>query len=137
MTSKPCTRCNEVKPLASFSPSKRARDGLHHYCKDCKNAYRRWYARANPERIRDSVLRSKYGITAREYDDLLAEQHYGCAICETSEPGGFSKGFVVDHDHESGSVRGLLCTQCNVGIGMMQDSPMRLRSAADYLEAAP
>lgn len=80
-------------------------------------------------------LRYKYGMTMADYDDLLAAQSGRCAICGTNEPGGKGE-FHVDHDHDSGGVRGLLCHYCNVGIGTLGDDPARLRAAAEYLERA-
>lgn len=85
------------------------------------------------ESIRDYRLRKSFGITAAEYDALLAEQQGGCAICGTSESAGVSQRLHVDHDHESGDVRGLLCSECNLGLGKFRDNPDLLRIAIEYL----
>jgi DNA-binding sugar fermentation-stimulating protein len=69
-----------------------------------------------------------YGLTLADFACLLDEQDYLCAVCK--EPGNL----VVDHCHETGQVRGLLCHGCNVGLGYFVDSPTRLRQAAEYLE---
>lgn len=74
----------------------------------------------------------KYGLT-REELKLLLRQHDRCAICDTDAWG--KKGPCVDHDHETGRVRGILCGSCNQGLGRFRDDPVRLRAAADYLEA--
>ena len=81
----------------------------------------------------------KYGLSDAEYHDILAAQGGGCGICGRQQPGlapvtGKPRRLVVDHDHATGVVRGLLCTPCNSGIGMLGDQPQRLRVAADYLE---
>jgi len=87
--------------------------------------------RSQPYR-RDVQLRSLYGITQADYDGLLALQYGRCAICGTTKPG--TRGtWRVDHDHQTGQVRGLLCDRCNLGIGYMQDDPDILIAAARYV----
>ena len=76
--------------------------------------------------------RRRYGLTPRDYDRLLAAQGNRCEICGTPvEPG---KRLHVDHDHETGKVRGLLCGNCNRGLGLYKDSPVYLANAITYLE---
>lgn len=76
----------------------------------------------------------RFGLTEDDYDDLLESQGGVCRICG-SEPTE-SRSLAVDHDHADGTIRGLLCFACNVGIGHLRDSPHLLRLAADYIEAA-
>lgn len=94
--------------------------------------HRDWKAR-NPEYRRNNHLLKKYGITAIDYDRMLAEQGGGCAICGTKNPGR-GKYFFVDHDHRTGMVRGLLCQSHNTMLGHAQDNPEVLRAGASYLE---
>jgi hypothetical protein len=75
-----------------------------------------------------------YGLTKDELSQLL-RQHEKCALCGTSNWG--SKGPQVDHCHDTGRVRGVLCLNCNVGLGCFKDDPVSLRAAADYLERRP
>ncbi len=84
---------------------------------------------------RDDLAR-RYGITETQYQTLLAAQSGRCAICGTTEPNRHKRfsHFHVDHDHETGEIRGLLCDACNLGLGSAQDNPMILRTAAVYLE---
>lgn len=82
---------------------------------------RRWKAR---RRYRDR------GLTEAEYHELLATQDGLCAICR-SEPGHYA--LAIDHDHATGVVRGLLCTNCNVGLGHFKDDPAVLQAALAYL----
>jgi hypothetical protein len=82
---------------------------------------------------RDRQLKFKYGITQEEYDALLEAQGGGCAVCGATPE---EEELPVDHDHDTGEVRGILCNNCNNGIGRFEDSPELLRSAADYLEGA-
>jgi hypothetical protein len=89
---------------------------------------------ANPERVRQSHLQRTFGLTIEEYDEMLTAQGGACAICKGVEKSG--KRLAVDHCHETGRVRGLLCTNCNNAIGGLQDNPTLLRAAADYLEGS-
>lgn len=89
-------------------------------------------------RQHESVLGTEakaLGITPGEYADILARQDNACAICRTKDTGR-CKVFSVDHDHKTGTIRGLLCSRCNQGIGLLGDSVERIRKAADYTEAA-
>jgi hypothetical protein len=93
---------------------------------------------ADPEgvkrKMKDKRLRSKYGITLVEYDAILSRQGGGCAICGSKQSGGrWSEQLHVDHCHDTGKVRGLLCETCNRGLGLFHDSPEKLRAAAAYL----
>jgi hypothetical protein len=80
----------------------------------------------------------KYGITQEEYDSRLRAQCGVCAICKQSEKckagNGRTKQLSVDHDHETGDIRGLLCDLCNRALGMMGDDPDRLAAAVEYLK---
>lgn len=95
------------------------------------------WRRKNPERHasarRRSVLRSKDGLTLEEYDALLLKQGGACAICGQSPS---LKALHVDHHHETGNVRGLLCNNCNRCLGLLKDDVAVLRSAIVYLERA-
>jgi len=84
-------------------------------------------------RRRAAVLRHKYGITAEDYDRMLLEQGGRCAICRTDKPG--RKFFAVDHNHQTGAVRKLLCMHCNVAIGYLREDPAIARAAAEYLDS--
>lgn len=89
------------------------------------------YQRAHPRQQRTYRLRRKYGLTADEFDRIAAEQDGLCAICRLNPP------TVVDHDHETGLVRGLLCQDCNLGIGKLRDSADIVERAAEYLRRRP
>lgn len=82
---------------------------------------------------RNRALKLKYGITVDEFNVMLASQGGRCAICGRPDSGKLDSGMNVDHSHESGKVRGILCHYCNVGLGNFQDNPEILLSAADYL----
>jgi Recombination endonuclease VII len=94
---------------------------------------------ADPVRDRLKRLRVKYGISPEEHERLFVQQRGVCAICLRSETAmdkrtGKARELAVDHDHTTGAVRGLLCSNCNNGIGLLAESPDILRRAAEYLE---
>lgn len=78
---------------------------------------------------------SQYGLTRETFDSLLAEQGGVCAICRCSDlwSRGGDRGWHIDHDHESGRVRGVLCPYCNLMLGYAKDRPLTLEAAAEYL----
>ncbi len=87
---------------------------------------------------RKNMLRRHYDLTVEEYDDLFVDQNGVCAICLRPELGRRSKGTLpkrlsVDHCHVTDRVRGLLCHECNVGLGFFHDDPLRLQEAISYL----
>lgn len=74
----------------------------------------------------------RYGISEKDYQNILSRQQHSCALCDNDSS---SNGrLAVDHDHSSGAIRGLLCTQCNVAIAMMGDSSKTAQRMIDYLE---
>jgi Autographiviridae endonuclease VII len=91
--------------------------------------------RQSPEIRLRADLKARYDMTLEEFNLLLAEQNGVCAICGLPETGKFSR-LSVDHDHSDNSIRGLLCSACNSGIGRLKDDPELLIRAADYLRKA-
>lgn len=82
---------------------------------------------------REGHLRRKFGITQAEYEQMLDAQGGGCGVCgDAPRPG---QALHVDHDHRTGRVRGLLCVNCNNGLGQFKEAPGRVRMALEYLEA--
>ena len=81
----------------------------------------------------DLRLRSTHGITREEYDAMHSAQNGVCALC--SRPGRMRKhrDLVVDHDHETGRVRGLLCDACNLALGVLGDGSVGLERALEYI----
>jgi hypothetical protein len=80
-------------------------------------------------------LKNKYGITFDQYSVLLGAQGNACKICGSFSPGASKKYFSIDHDHQTGKIRGILCHGCNAGLGMFKEDTKSLRQAAIYLEA--
>ena len=146
VATKECTDCRSELPLSEFGAHARMRDGLRKYCKRCASLRSIRWRDANADRVLDTRLRKKFGITLKQYRQMLDEQGGVCAIC--GQPPSFVTGrpptraqgrqqvpnLVVDHDHATGKIRGLLCTPCNRGIGFLKDDPSVVRFALKYLE---
>lgn len=100
----------------------------------CTSCYWKKWKDKNRERLkgykRKSLLKATYGMTLDEYNERLKRQNYGCAICGESNG---SRVMFVDHDHETGKVRGLLCVRCNSAIGLFYDDIKKLAKAIEYI----
>lgn len=141
---KTCTGCKQEKPLTEFF----SRGGKlsHLYksqCKLCMQAKRQEWAVQNKDHINDWRRKNwvvanrrlkRRGATQKMYDVLYEAQHGCCAIC--SEPEEKFSWLCIDHDHVTGRVRGLLCPNCNRGLGLLGDSEHLLQKAKDYLISA-
>lgn len=88
------------------------------------------------EKVRNSVIKKKYNITQVDYESLKQNQNHKCKICG-SEVASLSRpniSFMIDHCHEKGHVRGLLCYHCNIGLGHFKDNTEYLMNAIKYLQ---
>jgi len=125
-----CRDCGLEKPLNDFPRNKRIKDGRHSYCKPCHNAR----GKETKDRLfggsRHYHLRRRYGIGSVQVEAMVKAQRGVCAICRT-EP-----AVHVDHDHETGLIRGILCFNCNGGLGQFKDDARNLMRAVEYLENA-
>lgn len=130
---KKCRKCGEVKELKFFSRSKETSDGHGRWCKSCNSLYSRDYRQSHESR-REEWLKSRYGISAEDYEKILIAQQEGCWICGAKDPGHKKKNFCVDHNHVTGKIRGLLCYPCNCALGLFQDRVDRLQQAIQYLQ---
>lgn len=106
--------------------------------KDKRKLYQlRHRQKLGPAKIREKEVLRIYGLASEQLEEMKARQKGVCAICEKSTEWESKKGeLVIDHDHKSGKVRGLLCHPCNTALGLMSDDPQRLRAAADYIKRA-
>lgn len=153
---KKCCRCKLEKEFIDFNKNKANKNGLADYCKPCTALYRteqrdsirktkKKYRDNNKEkrkldqnqyrakdRTKASLYNAKYtyGLEAEEYIKLISKAH--CEICKTINSG--KKAFHVDHCHQTGKVRGLLCNKCNLALGGFNDNKDLLTAAIKYLD---
>ena len=129
LTSKICKDCGERKDLSEFAKNKEMADGRINFCNPCR--YKRYAKKRNKT---DSYwgyqLQWKYNLSLEKYQQMLEDQNGCCAIC------GLKPDYrlCVDHRHDTGKVRGLLCRTCNKAIGQLGDTPDGLKRALKYLE---
>jgi len=124
---KKCPNCSELKDVSEFYQQKQDWTGYASWCKKCyRSVYRIHNTRGKARR-----LFSRYGITAEQLEEMKIAQDNKCKICRTEliKP-------HVDHDHETGTVRGVLCGNCNLGLGAFGDNPEFLQAAIDYLASS-
>ncbi|MFI0981654.1 endonuclease domain-containing protein [Streptomyces sp. NPDC021093] len=114
---KECRGCGQIKPHSEWHRNATASDGLATRCKPCR-----------AEQGRADHLKRSYGLTEAERDEMIASQAGVCTICLKAP------AVHVDHCHETGRVRGVLCFNCNAAIGQLGDDPDTLRRAIAYLE---
>lgn len=134
--SSPCSKCGgtERNRWGHCIPCHQAkRDAWYQANREKVSVDNRAWAEANPDKKQEIGQRSrlkKYGLTLEQYHAMLQAQDGRCHICKEL----FGTLIHVDHDHQNGAVRGLLCHKCNVGLGHFRDDPELLRAAAAYLE---
>ena len=92
-------------------------------------------AKLPPDMRRSITYSQKYGINLKKYNYILNKQQHRCACCGVHEK-ELTKRLAVDHDHNTGAIRGLLCSNCNTGIGMLGDSKEAIEAALQYFDKA-
>lgn len=132
---KVCPNCKEEKDVTEFYKHNRG-DGYQCWCKVCMNS--RVREKRTSEQYRKDDLKRKFGITPEQYKQILDSQNGVCSICgcEESVKHRYKEGtqnLSIDHCHKTGNIRGLLCSNCNNGIGRFKDNPELLIKAAEYL----
>jgi len=133
---KVCTTCKVEKNINEFylrggnySPNSRKSK-----CKECdKKRVAETYWK-DPSVYQNNHLKRNYGITLNEYNQMLVEQGHRCKTCGTTEPGGKHGKFMVDHSHNTGEIRGLLCKSCNIALGEVGDNINTLQKMIEYLQ---
>ena len=146
---KHCKGCDETKPLNEFGPNKAKKDGKQGYCKPCQRLSNR-NSRArnshkpctrcnkNPRAGKDAICKTcrdhyKYGLTKEQSEHFRSIK--ACQVCgKTKETSG--KRLALDHCHTTGKARGILCRNCNVALGFLNDDPVLIRSLEMYVNNA-
>lgn len=150
MITRICKKCLETKQLDLFTISKTCKGGRRYVCKACDAIRQKEYAASEAGKAKRSEyetkdttkakkrewhLKNNYRTDETTYNALFEKQCGCCAICGTTEPnaGRPSYKFAIDHCHSTGAVRGLLCKNCNTGLGLFKDSTPNLERAISYL----
>lgn len=151
MQTKVCSKCKIDKPFSDYFKDNRRKIGIRCKCKDCcktetiewreknrseyNNYTAQWRAK-NPERQHKMEIKRRYSLSIEGYNQFLIDQKCQCKICGKQHDPSIKRGrLYVDHNHDTGIVRALLCASCNKALGQMLDSPDLLRKAAAYLES--
>lgn len=116
-TTKQCRVCRTEKPIEEFY----YRKDTGTYRNECKSC------------LKDIHRFRNIGATSKDYEEMYARQHGKCAICGCVLNSSRYTRFAVDHCHVTGKLRGLLCVNCNTGLGLFKDSIERLTKAIQYL----
>jgi hypothetical protein len=143
---KKCSKCSNDRLVSDFYKSSQNKDGLDFWCKPCRRVYAKdWNTKnrvpKNAKVQREINLKYCFGITSEQYNNLLDSQDGKCATCSMKAEDS-TKNFHVDHDHSccpgrrscGSCIRGLLCANCNIALGMVNDSAERLCHLAEYIE---
>jgi hypothetical protein len=155
---KVCSTCKIEKEITEFSKDKTEKDGYTYSCKVCRNKRYNEWASKNKDKVRErnakrwetrkayyqsergiessrrAHLKRMFGITLEEYNTMLEEQNGVCGICKKPESYGRASFLSVDHCHNSETIRGLLCNNCNRAIGLLKDDIEVLENAVKYLK---
>lgn len=115
---KECLACNRVLPLEAYAPSRVGIAGLRPRCLEC---------------LADRRYQKQYGVSAQWKRDQIARQHGVCAVPKCGRVVGMRS--AIDHCHESGQVRSVLCYQCNVSLGLLGEDVRRILGLAEYAKS--
>lgn len=147
---KECSVCKTTKPLISFSRKSISSEERRSSCKDCcRSKTKKWrqdhkdvaikhsvkWQNSNKERVKLTsqkyLLKKKFGLSIEEYNKKLDQQNGLCALCNKECKSG--RNLAVDHNHKTGKIRGLLCGNCNMGLGSFYEDKNLLSLAIKYL----
>ena len=152
---KVCSKCKQEKNINKFYKKKINKDGLTYECNECHKKYYKTYYLKNKEEInikrkpyfieyaklnknkkrkynKNYHLKRRYGISAIQFEELLKKQNYKCSICKTNLN---NIKQCVDHCHTTEQIRGILCDNCNVGLGKFKDNEAIMLNALQYIKS--
>ena len=146
---KSCPKCGQEKLFSDFGKDKSKKLGISSYCKPCASSNRlknyksnpikqkeklKSYYKSNKQKAYAQSIKSLYGISVEDVEHMKVQQNHSCKICKTHES-NLKRKLFVDHCHETGKVRGLLCQSCNTMIGNAKDNILVLQAGIDYLSS--
>lgn len=139
MADKTCLKCGLTKDITEFNRNKNLKDGRMTQCRACRKEYKKAYYKrtnkhqkersrnyyhSNPERAKEYQLKSKYGITCDFLKEMLSSQDHKCPLCGKAIEFNTCH---VDHSHTTGRIRGAICSQCNLALGLIYDDIQTLK----------
>ena len=130
---KKCSKCKVVKPKSAFGKNTVRKDGCHPYCLEC----RKLEYQERREHVTNQQRLRKFGKGTNWYDEKFKEQNGVCAVCgkpETAPSWHGPRSLAIDHNHLTGQIRGLLCNNCNNGLGRFKEEIQILKNTIKYLE---
>jgi len=142
IVTKRCPQCGETKSIKDFGKNRSRYDGHMSWCKVCSYAAQKERRRNTPKTAASrkaryaTNIKSKYGITIEQYDEKFEAQDGLCAICgkpETRTHKGVPMRLCVDHNHDTGEVRKLLCFKCNFAVGLVYEDHDILLKLSEYI----
>lgn len=149
MKKKICSKCKIEKPFDQYFKDNNRKIGIRSRCKACcsldikdwrdrhrseYNNYSAMWRAKNPEKQHATEIKRRYKLSKEQYEEMLKKQNYGCDCCgEKHNPKKKRGRLYVDHDHETGEVRGLLCSKCNLILGHFDYNLALLQRALDYI----
>ena len=102
--------------------------------KEQRKKYNKEYQKTHKEYLKQYFIKYKYGLSKTEYDNLLLSQNNRCAICKEPLDSQNPHNVIIDHNHLTGKIRGILCRKCNLAIGQLRDNPEYAYNAFLYLK---
>jgi len=151
-----CTKCKEEKDSSLFHRYDKKKNGFTSQCKACRNEnrkrnywldpekskakvrnYRQHLKETDPQKVflsnRKNNLKRAYGISLEDYNEILKNQNFKCAVCEKEHIEAEKKRLVVDHCHNSEKIRELLCNNCNTALGLLKENVQVVEKLKDYI----
>jgi hypothetical protein len=118
-----CSICKIEQPIDNFNLDRSKPKGYRSECKSCKKEYRKSYYQNNKDKYKAYHYKNTYGISFDEYQTIISN---GCEVC------GSLDNLVVDHDHDTGLVRGCLCNGCNIAEGNLKGDIALMLNLIEY-----
>ncbi len=127
-----CNKCGSDKPPEDFYKRKNRPCGIMSECKDCIKGRMNHRYKEDPKRVLDMSAARRYNTTIEHIQQLREDADGICQICG-NEGKAHYKRLVIDHDHETGKIRGCICSNCNSILGYCKDDPLVLQNLINYL----
>src|SRR6478609_3622906 len=131
---KKCSKCKICKDISSFGKKSYNKDGLNHYCKECENARGKnfYHKKGGKTKVKFNSILRNYGLNKDQYLKKFENQQYRCSIC--SKALKIDKNSHIDHNHETGQIRDILCNSCNFILGIIEINILKIENFMGYID---